>query len=302
MLEEYAEACFQVAREKNVPLLDLHGKSIAFILQNGQTEAAKYFYPKDWTHHNDFGGFLMAKFIVDAIKETGIESILPFLRDIPEDTLDLFMKTYTGKASNLKQSTASIQSTLHSKTYEVPEYQDLDVHWAKKDIIEIARRGIIRSEGELFKPYHNLSKVDFMAMVLKVTKYCIINVYNDMYTDVFGDEWYAGTIQAAYNSGFFDERMTPNRLLEPQKDISLEDALVMIVNAYRSKKDITEKPSVNLTDLFDKSAFSSWALDYLQSALEVGLLTSTDKAWFNPKAKLTKAEAAVLLKRLSDLI
>lgn len=35
MLKEYSDACKQVAVEKGITLIDLHGKSVNFILKNG---------------------------------------------------------------------------------------------------------------------------------------------------------------------------------------------------------------------------------------------------------------------------
>lgn len=72
LLIDYANACKEVAEEENVTVVDLHGKSVAFILSQGPIEATKYFYPGDRTHFNDFGGEVMARLVIEGLKETDL--------------------------------------------------------------------------------------------------------------------------------------------------------------------------------------------------------------------------------------
>lgn len=59
-LEEYATACKETAKRYQIPVIDLHGASKDFIIQKGPQEAARYYYPKDFTHLNDYGAYLLA--------------------------------------------------------------------------------------------------------------------------------------------------------------------------------------------------------------------------------------------------
>lgn len=60
LLKEYAEACIRVGKETKVPVLDLHGVSMGYIVDTGMEEMERYFYPDDHSHPNDYGGYLMA--------------------------------------------------------------------------------------------------------------------------------------------------------------------------------------------------------------------------------------------------
>ena len=77
LLHDHAEACKKIAAEKNVPLIDLHQVSMDFIKKVGLTNSVRYFYPKDYTHTNDFGAYLMAGFVAKEIKR--IHDICPML-------------------------------------------------------------------------------------------------------------------------------------------------------------------------------------------------------------------------------
>lgn len=59
-LEEYAQACKQAAARYQIPVIDLHGASKDFIIQHGPEQTARYYYPKDFTHPNDYGAYLFA--------------------------------------------------------------------------------------------------------------------------------------------------------------------------------------------------------------------------------------------------
>ena len=65
---DYPEAVRQVAKEENVPLIDLNLMSKALYETWGPEKSKLAFAPNDNTHHNDFGSYEIAKLIVAAIK------------------------------------------------------------------------------------------------------------------------------------------------------------------------------------------------------------------------------------------
>ena len=80
-LADFAEAVKQVGKEDNVPVIDLNAMSLKFYEALGPEGSKKAFvhYPagsfpgqtvalKDDTHHNVYGGYELAKCIVEGIK------------------------------------------------------------------------------------------------------------------------------------------------------------------------------------------------------------------------------------------
>lgn len=63
LLAPYAETVLRVGSEMKVPVLDLHSASMAWIKELGVQKAKRYFYPGDYTHPNDFGGYKWAEMI-----------------------------------------------------------------------------------------------------------------------------------------------------------------------------------------------------------------------------------------------
>lgn len=72
LLADYAQVCRRIGKEEKVPVLDLHEKSRNFILENKREKAKRYFFPSDYTHSNDYGGYLFASFIADELEDKGI--------------------------------------------------------------------------------------------------------------------------------------------------------------------------------------------------------------------------------------
>ena len=80
-LADFAEAARQTGQEENVPVIDLNAMSLKFYAALGPAESTKAFvhypagtYPgqdkelKDDTHHNAYGGYELARCVVEGIK------------------------------------------------------------------------------------------------------------------------------------------------------------------------------------------------------------------------------------------
>lgn len=92
-LTDYAEAVRQVGKEENVPVIDLNAMSLKFYEALGPQDSTKAFvhYPantfpnqdkelKDDTHHNKYGGYELAKCVVEGIK-ANVPDLAKHLRD-----------------------------------------------------------------------------------------------------------------------------------------------------------------------------------------------------------------------------
>jgi lysophospholipase L1-like esterase len=272
MLIDYSNACKEVAREKGVPLIDLHDKSVDFILKHGPTASIKYFYPKDWTHHNDYGGYEMAKLVVEAIKQENIMPIVKYLKEADRDLIheeQLSSWKEPSQENVQEQYKQWLKANQWAQEFVMPDLKDTTNHWAKTSIEKVVQFGIMKGmEGE-FLPDKALIRVEFYEILLKAFKYSPTNVYNDMFEDVFGDEWYAGIVQAAYDNALIPNEAIKDKKFYPLQPLILEDAINIIKNAYKAK--------------FNE--------DYL---------IRKDLKQLNPKNITTRASAAVLIISLLD--
>ena len=105
---DYPEAVRQVAREENVPLIDLNTMSKALYEAWGAEPSKRAFAPNDNTHHDNYGSYELAKCIVEGIKASkfGLERFLvtdigPFDPSHP-DPIGSFVLPASPKSNSVK--------------------------------------------------------------------------------------------------------------------------------------------------------------------------------------------------------
>src|SRR3989440_6911372 len=80
---DYPEAVRQVAKEENVPLIDLHAMSTLFYEALGTEKSSLAFKEGDATHHSDYGSYELAKCIVEGIKANKLDIVKYLVTDLP---------------------------------------------------------------------------------------------------------------------------------------------------------------------------------------------------------------------------
>ncbi|MGC4073718.1 MAG: rhamnogalacturonan acetylesterase [Nibricoccus sp.] len=67
--KDYPDAVRQVAREENLPLIDLHAMSQVLYEALGAEKALLAFKSGDATHHNNYGAYELAKCVVEGVRQ-----------------------------------------------------------------------------------------------------------------------------------------------------------------------------------------------------------------------------------------
>lgn len=174
-------------------------------------------------------------------------------------------------------------------------FKDLDdKHWAKNDIIEIYNAGIIAGKGDnMFMPEENITRAEFTAMLVRVLGISA-DKYSAPFEDVTAADWYSKVIQAAYDNGIVsgnDGKFNPNAY------ITREEMAVMLVKSVQTVLPQSDSG----TNPF-KDDMSQWSEEYVIKAYNCGLISGTDKYTFSAFSKATRAQAAVVMKRLFNMI
>ena len=310
LLHDHAEACKKVAAEKNVPLIDLHQVSMDFIKRVGLTDSVRYFYPKDYTHTNDFGAYLMAGFVAKEIKRIHATCPIPIRTSLCGKVYDPVMNMKRPMTmEELMESDDFVppkqiheaQPPAHLSNIPVPKaaplckvaYTDIDDCPSKELIVHMAELGYLHNTEGAFKPQDSMSRIDAVNMVTKAAHFVPVNVYNDMFTDVVGHEWYAGVVECAYSNAIVDEALLDNKTFKPEKPVTAEELASFCVNAFKSriiKNDISDyNKEVNCSEWFKK---------YISTAAYLGYITDG----FDGTRQLTREEAVRYVQILIDHI
>lgn len=266
LLEEYAESCKEVGRLAEVPVVDLHARSKEFIMEKGLEAAKSFFFPNDYTHNNDYGAYFMAGLVAKEIVRVCAQHPEPGYR---------FLASCVTAGFGAWQPAEKIVLPVKPKRYE--------------NVVNPTEGAKLLSEiDNLEQPANRAAVLD---MVIKTVRFFPTNVYNDMFTDVVGHEWYAGTVECAYQNGMIDEGLVENQCFHPEKPVTLGEFCVFAVNGYKSRKKLPEEISCP----YDGSC-EAFETPYVRAACSIGLLPADGSA--DLKHVLTRGEAVELCRRL----
>lgn len=230
LLEGYARVCHEIGRKMNVPVLDLHEKSMAFVKTQGREAAKRFFFPSDYTHSNDYGAYLFAGYIFDELCEKGV------LMD------------------------AGILTEHMPVAWTPPEI--LPVLTVPPEFAEMENPADEHLFEDLERPEEVLTRVEALELIVAAMHFFPTNVYNDMFTDVIGHETYAGTVECAWQNGLIPEGLIERNTLQPLKEVDGETFVRMLLNGYATRKDLPQgadgleqaKELGIITDAFDAHA------------------------------------------------
>lgn len=69
LLKDHARAVCRVAKEEQVPWIDLHGFSVDFICERGMEACRSFFHPGDYTHTNEYGACVFGEYMARQLAE-----------------------------------------------------------------------------------------------------------------------------------------------------------------------------------------------------------------------------------------
>ncbi len=119
-----------------------------------------------------------------------------------------------------------------------------------------------------FLPEKNVTRAEFVTMAvnalrLEATKYA------GFAKDITADKWFADTIETANVNGLLDAALFTDGNFSPDKDITREDASLIIAKAAESKDAKADSAAVSFTD---SDSISAYAKDGVAKAFSFGLL------------------------------
>jgi len=177
-------------------------------------------------------------------------------------------------------------------------YQDIEGHWAEKQIKELIEEEIVSGKsknGKLFiEPNENITRAEFVTLVIKSMfneeqiAEELKQISGQRFKDVKG-HWAKEFIEIARKNnivgGYEDNTFKPNR------NISRAEIVTIAVKAGELKeKDI----QINFNDLSEKH----WAYKIIKIAFAYNLISGYTDNTFRPNKFATRAEAMVIIKKM----
>jgi len=183
-------------------------------------------------------------------------------------------------------------------------FSDLDDHWAKNDVEIMTSRYLISGlPSGFFAPEAPVTQAEFATLLAKVLDFAGIEqegavtpvTFNDMPPQVgFAEvvEWLTVT---GLMRGYPDATFKPGNFLSREEIAVLAVRLLEHLGIY-----VPEAPGNVLAAYRDAARASPWSRQTLSRAVALGLLCGTPAGELLPDAKVTRAQAAVIIKRVLE--
>jgi len=123
--------------------------------------------------------------------------------------------------------------------------------------------------------------------------------YSNAFNDVTKDDWYSNIVQTISELGII---IGENRQFYPNFGVTREEAATIIMRVYKYVTNIEYQANTNSDIFSDYYEFSEWAVNPIYSCYELNILRGETTNFFSPKRYLTKAEAAVIIVRLQNIL
>jgi len=247
---------------------------------------------------NDFGTTYVNRSIVLTIQSSA-DSTTVVLYDPATGKFSFVPAVFEKQADGtskltFKRNGNSIYTVLSSSK----TFTDVNKHWAKADIELLASKLVVNGvTSTKFAPNNDITRAEFAALLVRSLG-LTADTASASFTDVKSSDWYAGAVGAAVKAklveGFGDNSFKPNAT------ITREQMAVMVsraISAAGKKVDSAATGDI-LAKFNDQASISSWAKTAVAQAVEANIITGTTDKTFVPSANASRAQAAVMLKRL----
>ncbi|MDQ6422157.1 S-layer homology domain-containing protein [Paenibacillus sp. LHD-117] len=177
-------------------------------------------------------------------------------------------------------------------------FRDVVKHWAKADIMEMVSIGVVEGvDKERFAPDSHVTRAQFATLLARALKLDAAKG-TVPFQDVKPGAWYADTVKKAYAAGIINGVSSTS--FAPDKKITREEmtAMLMRAKAYADDVDVNSLAAGTIDKFNDKNKISVWAQKSVAYTISSGLMKGRTTTTFAPKENATRAESAVVIKRL----
>lgn len=173
-------------------------------------------------------------------------------------------------------------------------------HWAAQEIITGVNGGVmgITTDG-YFNPDEVMTRADFTSTLLKALGHKdVTNEENNKFKDVTPDFW-------AYNDILKSQRLGliygyGDNTFRPLNNITKAE-VESVISHITEDKDFVDEAVLNVFK--DKNTIPAWALERYAKAVDMGVYVNyPDKELLQPNKLLTRAECAVIMYKLRDVL
>ena len=165
----------------------------------------------------------------------------------------------------------------------------------RQDVLDATKLGFVNGVTRLtFEPDSPLQRCMAVTMVARMDGVDITTkkYAKAPYSDVKGSAWYANAINWAYKTRVIHD--ISNGKYRPESNMTREEYVTLIMRYLFSKGYSIKGTNLSFKD---RSKVGTVALPYMKQAQTIGLLEADENGKIDPKGKITRSDAVVMLMR-----
>lgn len=175
---------------------------------------------------------------------------------------------------------------------KVSLFEDLSGYsWAEEQIAALYKKGIVNMpEKGKFLPGTNITRGDFAGFLVRTLG--LENRAGEQFSDVPADHPYAKEIAIGRAAGIING--VGENTYAPDKPITRQDMMTLIA------RGLSLDGKADLSRFSDSAKIADYAKDCVSAMISAGLINGNSDGTLNPLGNTTRAEAAVIMKRILD--
>ncbi len=211
-----------------------------------------------------------------------------------------------GKVTYLTDSSYDVKRgmvvffTSHFSTYGVAyktsfNFTDIDGHWAKDDILFVAKTGIMTgTSSTTFSPNSPVTRGMFVTALGRLANADISTYTKSSFIDVKPDAYYMGYIEWGVKNnilvGIGGGKFNPDGLVTREQMAAILDRYATAIGF--------KLPEVRAQKIFaDNTKIGAWAAPSVERIQMAGIIQGKSNNLFDPKGTATRAEVSAVLRR-----
>lgn len=207
-----------------------------------------------------------------------------------------------GSGKDDKEEDKEVVNVVEEEEVQLVEvkFEDISEHWAKENIKFLAEKNIIDGyTPEVYDPEKEVSNAEFTKLITVLFKLDKVDDKVVELDDVKAEDWFYNFVKIATDNDIVhlgDKQYTPNA------PIVREQMIYMAIACLEKLETVEIKDSSDVSMFSDNEQISEWAKAACSKAYNLGIIKGRENNQLAPKASLTRAEAATIIRSLYDLI
>ncbi|OAS17020.1 S-layer homology domain-containing protein [Paenibacillus oryzisoli] len=199
------------------------------------------------------------------------------------------------------------EATLYSHSNETflliendISFIDTNGHWAQDGIERMANKWLVQGVSkEEFRPDQPITRAELATLLTRA-----LGIKSSNETRAFKDlsptDWFNDSIHAAVEGGIITGY--GDGTFRPNQTITREEMAVMIDRALQSAGYDNQQLTGDSTIFTDQKHIQSWSTDAVRRLVQLHLMEGMTPTSFDPEKEATRAQSAVLLQRLIQIL